>query len=526
MQIIKLKNKLIYITLGLYFVGIFISGCNLKLTNNKKKEYFNEVNRSFVEHIKKGRTEIFKINFDRYKVNLKSYPIGVFDSGIGGLTVFKEILQIDHFNNITHKEGPDNIPDFSSEHFIYLADQANMPYGAYPSLGKVDFLRELIIRDAVFLLGSRYWPSEFAKLPLFDKPPVKSVVIACNTATSYGLDMLRAAFKEWGLPVYIVGVVEAGSKGAIEALERREKPGTIAVMATVGTILSNGYPKAMEKAASKASIKNLTVIQEGSIGIAGAVEGDEAFIIDKNKRRTTEYKGPSINNPEALIDMKTIQAYAFDFKGIIGDKDNPSTWELNSVENYIRYDVTTLVEKYKKSAPNKPISVVVLGCTHYPFYMDSFTNTFKRLKNFEDDDGDKPYFNLIDEDLIFIDPSELTAIELYKHLSGKNLLLEGRENSLIKTNEFYISVPNRSIFEGKLTLDGSFTYEYKYGRSAGNFNIEDVKLVPMSNYNLNDFVQKNIINSMPFVWKSLVEFNWQSTRTKNLPENARLKMMN
>ena len=526
MQSIKLKNKLIYITLGLYFLGIFISGCNLKLTNNKAKEYFSEANHSFVEHIKEGRTEIFKIDFNKYKVNSKSYPIGVFDSGIGGLTVFKEILQIDHFNNSTHKEGSDNVSDFLREHFIYLADQANMPYGAYPSLGKIGFLRELIIRDAVFLLGSRYWPSEFANSPLFDKPPVKAIVIACNTATSYGLDMLRAAFKEWGLPIFIVGVVEAGSRGAIKALERQDKAGTIAVMATVGTTLSKGYPKAIKSLTNKANIRNLTVIQEGSIGIAGAVEGDEEFIIDKNKIRTTEYKGPSMNNPEALIDMELIEAYDFDFNGIIGDKGNPSTWQLNSVENYIRYDVTTLVEKYKKSVPNKPISVVILGCTHYPFYIESFIKAFKRLKNFEDDDGNRPYFNLIDEDLIFIDPSELTAIELYKHLSENDLLLDSSEKSLIKTNEFYISVPNKTVSEGKLTSDGSFTYEYKYGRSAGKFNVEYVKRVPMSNYNLNDFVQTNIIKIMPLVWESLVEFNWKSSRTKKLPEKARLKVMN
>jgi len=109
------------------------------------------------------------------------------------------------------------VPDFANERFVYLADQANMPYGTYPLLGKINFLRELIIKDELFLLGNRYWNSEFAQSPSFDKPPVKAVVIACNTATSYGLELLRYAFKEWNLPVYIVGVVEAGARGAIES---------------------------------------------------------------------------------------------------------------------------------------------------------------------------------------------------------------------------------------------------------------------------------------------------------------------
>jgi len=75
----------------------------------------------------------------------------------------------------------------------------------------------------------------------------------------------------------------------------------------------------------------------------------------------------------------------------------------------------------------------------------------------------------------------------------------------------------------QLTSTGAFTYEYKYSRVAGNYNIEDVLRVPMSNYNLKDAVQKSIMNNMPLVWESLVEFNWKSPRTKNLPQDARLK---
>ena len=86
----------------------------------------------------------------------------------------QQFLALDNFNNETGEEVPDGIPDFEGEEFIYLADQANMPYGVYSSQGKEDFLRELIIKDALFLT----------------KEPNRSkiVVIACNTATAFGLE--------------------------------------------------------------------------------------------------------------------------------------------------------------------------------------------------------------------------------------------------------------------------------------------------------------------------------------------------
>src|SRR3954468_5284684 len=62
-------------------------------------------------------------------------PIGVFDSGIGGLTVLEAILKIDAFNNKTLQPGPDGVPDLEGEEFVYLGDQANMPYGNYPARG-------------------------------------------------------------------------------------------------------------------------------------------------------------------------------------------------------------------------------------------------------------------------------------------------------------------------------------------------------------------------------------------------------
>ncbi len=57
----------------------------------------------------------------------KALPVGVFDSGTGGLTVMEKILILDEFDNRTGEPGADGVPDFAAEDFQYLADQANMP---------------------------------------------------------------------------------------------------------------------------------------------------------------------------------------------------------------------------------------------------------------------------------------------------------------------------------------------------------------------------------------------------------------
>ena len=81
-------------------------------------------------------------------MSIGNLPIGVFDSGTGGLTVLEQILRIDAYDNSTSLTGSDGKPDFSDESFVFLADQANMPYGNYPVVGKTQFLERLIVGEA------------------------------------------------------------------------------------------------------------------------------------------------------------------------------------------------------------------------------------------------------------------------------------------------------------------------------------------------------------------------------------------
>ena len=478
---------------------------------------------SIVDVVQAGESDLFSIDFTQYQTADADLPIGVFDSGIGGLTVLNEILTIDRFDNVTHEPGPDGRADFEGESFIYLGDQANMPYGNYPSEEKTAFLKELVLKDAVFLLGNRYWASKAATSPSRDKPPVKAIVIACNTATSYGLEDIHDALKRWGIPIFTVGVVAAGADGAIESLGEMNTPGAVAVMATVGTCQSEGYVREIMRSSEMAGIETPEIIQQGSLGLAGAIEGNPEYIVPADSSASATYRGPAVDNPEASIDLTLIQQYAFSPDGLLGDPDDPATWRLNSVDNYIRYDTTSLVEHHKRSGSTEPITTVILGCTHFPFHQDAIEADFDRLREIQNAEGEVPYKDLIAEDVVFIDPAELTAVQLYEALAGNELLLDDEDGVSTTADEFYISVPNSDCPGVVLRPDGrSFTHDYKYGRLPGELDLEYVKRVPMNSENLGTSVMASIRTSMPAVWGRLTAFSAQSPRCADLPVEARI----
>lgn len=127
--------------------------------------------------------------------------IGVFDSGIGGLTVLKELL--------AHLPG---------ESFVYFGDTARVPYGTKSAETVLRFSREI-----VHLLLDR---------------GVKSVVVACNTASAEALPLLQSDFA-----VPVVGVIEPGVRAAVKA----SRSGRIGVIGTAGTIRSGAYQSGINR---------------------------------------------------------------------------------------------------------------------------------------------------------------------------------------------------------------------------------------------------------------------------------------
>lgn len=128
-------------------------------------------------------------------------PIGIFDSGIGGLTVVKQLLRM-----------------LPNENLVYFGDTARVPYGTKSK----KLIRQYALEDAAFLMK-------------FD---IKLLVIACNSASAAAVDLLKSA-----LPVPVTGVIDPGVHAAIRASRNRR----IGVIGTTATIGSNAYNDSLKK---------------------------------------------------------------------------------------------------------------------------------------------------------------------------------------------------------------------------------------------------------------------------------------
>lgn len=399
-----------------------------------------------VEHAKAHPNGKAAFSFDASAWNdtgaARHLPIGVFDSGIGGLTVLEAMLTLDAFHNDTLQPGPDGVPDFAQECFIYFGDQANMPYGNYSAVQRTDYLRELIVKDAIFLLGRRFWPAA-GKEPQFTKPPVKAIVIACNTATAYGLDDIRKAVATWKIPVIVIGVVEAGARGVLES----KTTGGIGILATVGTCASNVYPRTITSALGLAGQSVPVIAQQGSATLAGAIEGDAAF--------------------------------------------------PDSVATYALQEARALAEAYRDAKPTAPLQTIVLGCTHYPLARDEIDTAFDSLRQ-------EPEFrDLIAEQRTFVNPAEATARELFRELAKAKLRLKADEHCLLEHGQFYLSVPRPAAPGIQLAADGSLDKDYKYARLPGQLDREDTKNIPLTPALIPANSAKLVRERLPAVWRSL-----------------------
>ena len=153
----------------------------------------------------------------------RNSPIGVFDSGVGGLTVAREIIR-----------------QLPNERIVYFGDTARVPYGSKSKETVTKFSRQIV----------RFLQTQ----------KVKAIVVACNTASAYALDELD---KEVDIP--IIGVVKPGARAAIEAT-KNGKIGVIATEATIGSCIYNRYieennPKAQVLA--KACPLFVPLVEEG-----------------------------------------------------------------------------------------------------------------------------------------------------------------------------------------------------------------------------------------------------------------------
>jgi glutamate racemase len=155
-------------------------------------------------------------------------PLGVFDSGLGGLTVVRALRDV-----LPHED------------IVYLGDTARVPYGTKGSATVVRYAlgcaQHLVARG------------------------VKAIVIACNTASAVAPDRLRV---ELDLPV--LGVIEPGARAAVAA----SRGGRIGVLATTATIASGAYPRAVAAESTRAEVIGQAAPLLVPLAEEGWTEGD------------------------------------------------------------------------------------------------------------------------------------------------------------------------------------------------------------------------------------------------------------
>jgi glutamate racemase len=174
--------------------------------------------------------------------------IGIFDSGIGGLTVLKEL-----------------VAELPREHTIYLGDTARVPYGSRSP----ETVTRYSFENTQFLLAQE----------------IKMLVVACNTASATALPALTAALQ----PTPVIGVIEPGAEAAIAAAPS----GRIAVIATEGTVKGGAYERAIHARKPDARVTQAPCPLFVALAEEGLTDGAIPELVAKR------YLDPLLANPKA-----------------------------------------------------------------------------------------------------------------------------------------------------------------------------------------------------------------------------------
>jgi len=184
---------------------------------------------------------------------MRTLPIGIFDSGVGGLTVYRALH--------------DRLPN---ERFVYLGDTARVPYGT----------KSLATVERYAIENSRFLASR----------GIKMLVVACNTASALALPKIRES-----IGMDVVGVIGPGGRKAVELTRSNPKP-RIGVIATEATVASEAYVNAIRRASDSADVIQAACPLFVPLAEEGWTTESETFSIAK------KYLAPIVErSPDALV---------------------------------------------------------------------------------------------------------------------------------------------------------------------------------------------------------------------------------
>lgn len=247
---------------------------------------------------------------------MKNKPIGLFDSGIGGTSIWKEVVKL-----------------LPNENTIYLADSKNAPYGEKSS-------EEIL---ALSIKNTEYLISKGCKL----------IIVACNTATTNAIDYLR---NNYTIPFI-------GIEPAIKPAALLSKTGAIGILATKGTLSSKLFEKT-----TKEYTKNITTIEQDGEGLVPLIEEGKLNSPEINSLLSTYLKPMLQFNIDHLVLGCTHYPYLIpQIKKIIGE----NVTIIDSGEAVAK-QTKTVLEKYNLLSTSTTK-------THHQFYTNAEIKALKEI---------------------------------------------------------------------------------------------------------------------------------------------------
>jgi len=249
---------------------------------------------------------------------MNNEPIGIFDSGIGGTSIWKEVVKL--------------LPNEST---IYLADSKNAPYGEKSP----DEIIALSVKNTNYLISKG----------------CKLIIVACNTATTNAIDYLR---KNYTIPFI-------GIEPAIKPAALLSKTGAIGILATKGTLSSKLFEKT-----TKEYTKNITTIEQDGEGLVPLIEEGKLNSPELNQLLSTYLKPMLKFNIDHLVLGCTHYPYLIpEIKKILG-------------ENITIIDSGEAVAKQTKAILEKYNLLSALTTkSHHQFYTNAETKVLKEILN-------------------------------------------------------------------------------------------------------------------------------------------------
>ncbi len=234
--------------------------------------------------------------------NNRTAPIGIFDSGVGGLTVLKEILELLPFENI-----------------VYFGDVGRTPYGGRSK----EIITQFTKQDISFLAEQK----------------VKFIICACNTASSTALEEVQK-----GSEIEIIGVIEPGAKAAVE----KTKNGKIGIIGTVATINSNAYASYIHSLEPQLKVFSLACPLFVPLVEEGYIDKEATYLIARDYLQTMK---------DVSIDTLVLGCTHYPLlKEVIGDIMGDAVTLLDSgeetaKESFRRITTSGLLHPYSSQVP-------------------------------------------------------------------------------------------------------------------------------------------------------------------------------